>query len=143
MDMKNKKLDNVLKYLDKIQQPNSFREFDEIKKDFNENKLAYSEFELWIIMDKLCLDKYVSTEAKYINSVKQNIKGQFETTQILNHRFYITYNGKMFISKGGYVCQVRKEFFKTAFQILSTIALAIGTIGLLIWEVLKTINHWT
>ncbi len=100
-----KKLDEVLKYLATIQRPNSFREFYEMKKELAERGLHYDEFELWIIMDKLCKDKYVSTEAKYVNYVEPNKQGGFEETQRLNHRFYITYDGRLFIKFGGYYQQ--------------------------------------
>lgn len=141
--LKCNKLDEVLKYLDTIQQPNSFREFSDMKKDLEKRNFDYDEFELWIIMDKLCKDGYVSTEAKYINSIESNKQDKFNETQILNHRFYITFDGKIFISKklGGYVWQVRNEFANSIFQIISTILLAVGTVGLFLLEIWKNFFH--
>ena len=68
----NKNLDNVLKYLATIQQPNSFREFYEMKWELIQKGFDFDEFELWLIMDKLCKDDYVSTEAKYVNYIEPN-----------------------------------------------------------------------
>ena len=137
------KLDTVLKYLDRIQKPNSFREFYEMKNELAKSGLLYEEFELWIIMDKLCKDDYVSTEAKHINYVGSNINGDLMESQKLDHRFYITYNGRMFIGKklGGYEWKARKEFANSVFQLISTALLAIGTFGLLIWELVKFFFH--
>lgn len=138
-----RKLDEVLKYFSTIQQPNSFREFYEMKTELEKRGLQYDEFELWIIMDKLCKDNYVSTEAKYVNYVDQNIRGEFQESQRLKHRFYITYDGIIFISKrlGGYKWKARKEFSNSLFQLITTLLLAIGTFGLLIWEIFKTYYH--
>ena len=137
------KLDRILKYLATIQQPNSFREFYEMKKELAANNFQYDEFELWIIMDKLCKDKYVSTEAKYVNYVEANTEQKFTETQRLDHRFYITYEGRMFIGKklGGYKWEARKEFSNTIFQLTTTALLTIGTFGLLIWELIKYFYH--
>jgi hypothetical protein len=137
------KLDEVLKYLTTIQQPNSFREFYDMKKELAKRGLQYDEFDLWIIMDKLCNDGYVSTEEKYVNNVSQNIQGEFKESKRLNHRFYITYDGRMFISKrfGGYKWKMRKELAKTLFMLITTSLLTIGTLGLLVWEIFKASHH--
>lgn len=134
------KLDTVLKYLSTINQPNSFREFYEIKSDLLSLGLKYDEFELWIIMDKLCYDNYVSTEKKYVIHTNTTNVSEFKETNRLEHRFYITYNGRLFIKKrlGGYKWKQRKEYFNSLFQILTTLLLTIGTVGLLFWEIYKT-----
>lgn len=96
------RLDNILKHLAAIQQPNSFREFYELKTELEKIELNYDEFDLWSIMDKLYKDGFVSTEEKYINDIYQDISGEFKVNQRLNHRFYITLDGRMFINSGGY-----------------------------------------
>jgi|GEM_PF-3553513 len=134
-----KKIDEVLKYLASIERPNSFREFYEMKTELEKRGLQYDEFELWIIMDKLCKDNYVSTEDKNVNYIDENTKGESKDTQRTNHRFYITYDGRMFISKrlGGYKWEENKEYANTLFQFTTTALLAIGTFGLLVWEIFK------
>lgn len=98
------KLDTVLIYLDSLQNPNSFREFYEMKDDLKKINPDYEEFELWIILDKLIKDEYVSTEVVYEKHINDNYIGDLK-----RHRFYITYEGKLFIQNKGYFKQQEDE----------------------------------
>jgi len=110
------RLDNVLSYLATIQQPNSFREFYELKAGLEKNEFEYDEFELWLIMDKLLKDELVSTEEKYINIIEQSTSGEYVENKRINHRFYITYAGRMFINSGGF--KQKEKDIKSSRQLL-------------------------
>ncbi|MDR3652597.1 MAG: hypothetical protein P4L34_06465 [Paludibacter sp.] len=134
------KLDNVLKYLATIQQPNSFREFYELKEGLKKNGLEYDEFELWLIMDKLLKDELISTEEKYINIIEQNTSGEYVENKRLNHRFYITYAGRMFKNSGGFY-QKEKDIKNTRqLRYIEKILLVFGAVAAGVYSLFQLYN---
>jgi hypothetical protein len=133
-----KKLDEVLKYLLNVNQP-LHRTFDEIQKGlpFESDSKDLNE-----ILGKLEKDGYIESEIRSSDSIRQ---------------FRSTFDGRYFITEtGGYLAknqkdyQIRKKILSDAnyqlkYQSRSLIAIAaaaVGTCGLLLWEILKRIFCW-
>jgi len=51
--------------------------------------------------------------------------------------YYISFDGLLLIEKGGYVRKLRKDTISIVLQFLQLFLIAVGTVGLLIFEIVK------
>jgi hypothetical protein len=112
-----KKLDDVLKYLDN--ENDNFEDFRNIKSKFEDLKNK----ELDLILDKLFLDGYIIKK----DSTSEN------ADKLLPPSYYrITFHGKLFISRGGYQIETNANKWKNIWIKTKTVANTINAIIILI-----------
>ncbi len=127
------KLDKVLTYLD-----NDITHRETFSEIMDNLDFEISDKDLELVLEKLCIDGYVIK----LPSIRPDGSPDPNPIMIYN----ISFEGKYFKSIGGYVQQQkdksndRKRIERNDLMLANgTVALAIGTFGLLFWEILI---HW-
>jgi hypothetical protein len=91
----------------------------------------------WIGVDKavkkLLKDGFISEAIRDATHIDE--KG--EKTEYKIAWYSITFEGEVFLEQGGYISRSRKETILADLQSVQTWAIAVGTLGLLIWEIWK------
>jgi hypothetical protein len=115
-------LNSVLRYLDNDEQ--GVESVDNIIK---RGKFALNDKDAQLILDKLAKDGYAESGfAHYIDGKPTTLK-----------TFHITFHGRLFLSRGGYISESRTRTANTAWTILKTIAAAANAAAIVI------IAFWT
>lgn len=108
----NEKLDLVLEYIESITMP-PFRTFTDAQSELAERGIKFGKYsdELFRMLMKLETDKIIHTELD-----SNNIK-----------RYYATFDGNLFVSKGGYVEKEKRESTSAYLKSIELCVIAIGT----------------
>ena len=87
--------------------------------------------EIKLILDKLILDQKADKFGLPISP----------ESEIMRLQYHITFDGRLFIDKGGYKSQKRRELTLEILQFLATLAIVVGTLAAG-YEPLKKIVVW-